>query len=84
MCHARVSGPRRAGSSIKVLNHNSTDDALDPSTSLPPVRGRDDTPGVKGKDVMGNVCKTEIKTYLGGSLIPGSGGSPVNEENGGN
>ena len=51
-CVTRVSEPRRAGSNVKVLNDDSIDDALDPSTSPSPVRGGDDTPDVKGEDVM--------------------------------
>jgi hypothetical protein len=83
MCHARVSEPRRAGSNIKVLNDDSIDDALDPSTSLSPVRDRGDTPDVQGEDVTGDVCKTEPETYLGGgSLVLGSGRSPVSEGGG--
>ena len=85
MCHTRVSEPRRAGSNIKVLNDDTINDALDPGTSLRSVRGRDDTPDVKGEDVTRDVCKAEIKTNLGGgSLVPESGKSPVSEEGGGN
>ena len=82
MCHTRVSEPRRAGSDIKVLNDDSINDALDPSTSLPPARDHDDTPDVKGEDVTGGICKAEIETYLGGgSLVPGSGRSLVSGGN---
>ena len=77
MCHTRVSDLRRADSNIKVLNDDNIDNALDPSTSLPAARGRDDVPDTKGEE--------HKKTHLGGgSLGPGSGRSPVSEEGGGN